>query len=159
MKPIYYFILLILISFTRIQAQTNAINTIALNQSDSLCSRAIVEESDYIIGGVGVSYECFYDENKVIYTSIIFEVRHIFRGKGIQLGTIEIIQLGGSIGSDDQYDRHERGYGLENPTILFCKKSDFVFTKRNDKTLDNIQFALKQVKYRRIERNNRLRRK
>ena len=105
----------------------------------------MVEQSDYIIGGEGVSYVAFYDENKKIYTSIIFEARHIFRGDAeIQLGTIEIIVEGGTIGNDDQEDRHERGFGLKNPTILFCKKSDFnVPSKNSNNNLTNNKFALK----------------
>ncbi len=119
-----------------------------------LTNEDFFEQAELIFEGRAIDSAITYDVNNDLlsgegfYTSVIIEVKHIYRGADkIKKGTIELITKGGTIWVKNEetgwsekffnYNSEERvSLGTEHDAVFFCKVSDFPANPKPRK-LDN----------------------
>jgi hypothetical protein len=107
------FTLLLLIFGSALKGQT---------QKNSIQFRT--ENSDIVIEGKVVKCLPFWnDDHTQIFTSNLIEVSKVFKGKSLNVGTIEIITLGGVVEERFSIVSHQRTFKPGMEGIFFCKSN------------------------------------
>lgn len=82
------------------------------------------ENSDVVIEGKVVKCLPFWnDDHTQIFTSNLIEVSKVFKGKSLNVGTIEIITLGGVVEERFSIVSHQRTFKPGMEGIFFCKSN------------------------------------